>query len=141
MKKSILSFALIVMTAFSVNAQTIFGKWKNVDEDTGKINSIVEVYKKDGKAYAKILELTDPKRKDAVCDKCEGDKKNKPIVGMDILSGLEKDGDEWNGGKILDPKNGKVYKCYIKLVNKNKLKIRGYLGFSLLGRTVYWVRN
>ncbi len=141
MKKSILSFALIAMTAFSVNAQTIFGKWKNIDEDTGKINSIVEVYKKDGKAYAKILELTDPKRKDAVCDKCKGENKNKPIVGMNILSGLEKDGDEWNGGKILDPKNGKVYKCYIKLVNENRLKIRGYLGFSLLGRTVYWERN
>ncbi len=142
MKKSILSFALIAMTAFSVNAQTVFGKWKNIDEDTGKVNSIVEVYKKDGKAYAKIVKLTDPKRQDAVCDKCKDHRKDKPIVGMEILSGLEKDGNEWNGGEILDPKTGKIYGCYIKLKGANKLKVKGHLkGFSFLGKTVYWIRD
>jgi len=60
---------------------------------------------------------------------------------MDILTGLSKDNDEWSGGKILDPRNGKIYKCYIKLVNKNKLKIRGYIGVSLFGKTAYWHRS
>ena len=59
---------------------------------------------------------------------------------MDILTGLKKDGDEWSGGKILDPKNGKTYKCYIKLEDNNTLKLRGYIGISLFGRTAIWKR-
>ena len=75
-----------------------------------------------------------------VCDTCEGKNKNKPILGMVILNGLKKDGKEWNDGEILEPKNGKYYKCYITLLNNTKLKIRGYIGISLLGRTEYWYR-
>ena len=59
---------------------------------------------------------------------------------MIILKGLVKDADEYNGGKITDPKNGKVYKCTIALENKDKLKVRGYIGFALIGRSQYWVR-
>ena len=65
---------------------------------------------------------------------------NQPIEGLVIVRGLSKDGDEWNDGKILDPKNGKLYKCYITLEEENKLKLRGYIGFSLIGRTEYWNR-
>jgi len=57
-----------------------------------------------------------------------------------IVRGLSKEGDEWTNGKILDPKNGKLYKCYIALEEENKLKLRGYIGFSLIGRTEYWYR-
>ncbi|AZJ31230.1 DUF2147 domain-containing protein [Tenacibaculum mesophilum] len=124
-----------------MSAQTIFGKWENRDEETNKVDSVIEVYKKDGKAYAKIIEITDKNRQEAVCDKCSGKRKNNPILGMNILTGLKKDGDEWSGGKILDPKNGKEYKCYIKLENDNKLKIRGYIGFAAFGRTAYWYRK
>lgn len=139
MKKSLATLILLVLTV-SINAQSILGKWNSMNEDTGKIDSVVEVYEKEGKVYAKIIEVTDPNRKNAVCDLCEGENKNKPILGMNILTGLEKDGDEWSGGTILDPRNGKVYKCYIKLANKNKLKIRGYIGVSLFGKTAYWQR-
>ena len=59
---------------------------------------------------------------------------------MNILTGLNKDGNEWSGGKILDPKNGKEYKCYIQLLDKNTLKLRGYIGFSMFGRTAIWKR-
>ena len=79
-------------------------------------------------------------RKNATCTECKGDRKNEPILGMNILTGLKKDDDEWSGGKILDPKNGKEYKCYIKLLDKNTLKIRGYIGVSLFGRTAIWKR-
>ncbi|CAL2077258.1 conserved exported protein of unknown function [Tenacibaculum sp. 190524A02b] len=140
MKKSIFTFLLFLCVS-TINAQTIFGKWENRDEETNKVDSVIEVYEKDGKAFAKIIEITDEDRQDAVCDQCKGKRKNKAILGMNILSGLKKDGDEWSGGKILDPKNGKEYKCYIKLENDNKLKIRGYIGFSLLGRTAYWYRK
>lgn len=140
MKKTILTL-LIISSFFSVNSQTIFGKWENRNEDNGKVDSIIEVYEKDGKAYAKIIEITDPARQDALCDKCEGDRKNEKILGMNILTGLSKDGDEWSGGEILDARNGKVYKCFIKLRGKDKLKVRGYIGAAIFGKTVYWHRK
>ncbi len=136
-----LFFIGVFISVFTVNAQTIFGKWENKDEETGNVDSVIELYEKNGKAYAKIIEITDKDRREAVCDKCSGKKKGLPILGMNILSGLTKQDDEWSGGKILDPKNGKEYKCYIKLEGKNKLKIRGYIGFSLIGRTTYWIRK
>ncbi|WP_425659281.1 DUF2147 domain-containing protein [Tenacibaculum ascidiaceicola] len=139
--KKILFALLFTTVSLSMSAQTIFGKWENRNEETNKVDSVIEVYKKDGKAYAKIVEITDKNRQEAVCDKCSGKRKNNPILGMNILTGLKKDGDEWSGGKILDPKNGKEYKCYIKLENNNKLKIRGYIGFAAFGRTAYWHRK
>lgn len=140
MKKATLIF-LFSLATLSIQAQSIFGKWENKNEETGKVDSVIEVYEKDGKAFAKIVEITDPNRQEAVCDKCSGKNKNKPILGMNILTGLEQDGDEWSGGKILDPKNGKTYKCFIKLEGAGKLKIRGYIGFALIGRTAYWYRK
>jgi len=138
MKKIIL--LLLITINYTINSQTIFGKWHSFNDETQEIESVIEVYQKDGKAFAKIIEIKNPDRKTAVCDMCKGSNKDKPILGMEILSGLQMNDDEWSGGKILDPKNGKEYKCYIKLVEDNKLKIRGYIGFSLLGRTAYWQR-
>ena len=139
MKKTILFVALFILT-FSINAQTIFGKWNSKNEETGKIDSVIEIYEKNGKAFAKVVEIMNEKRRDGLCIDCEGENKNKPILGLDILSGLEKDDDEWSGGEIIDPRNGKVYKCYIKLVKPNKLKLRGYVGVALFGKTAYWER-
>ena len=140
MRKLVSFFILVSITTF-VNSQTIFGIWENRNEKTNTVDSYIEVYQKNKKAYAKIIEITDKNKQNIACDKCEGLNKNKPILGMNILTGLKKDGDEWSGGTILDPRNGKVYKCYIKLTNKNKLKIRGYIGVSLFGKTAYWYRK
>jgi uncharacterized protein (DUF2147 family) len=140
MKSVILLLVISFLTINTSNAQSVFGKWKTLNSETGKTESIVEVYKKDGKAYAKIIEIMNKDDKDRVCDACQGENKNKPILGMVILNGLKPDGKEWNGGKILDPKNGKYYKCYITLLNNAKLKIRGFIGISLLGRTEYWYK-
>lgn len=139
MKKGLI-LVLFTVVCFTTNAQTIFGKWNTTNDDTGKVDSVVEIYEKDGKAYAKIVEIKDKNRQNAVCDLCEGENKNKPLLGLNIMTGLKKDGDEWSDGEIVDPRNGKVYSCYITLVNENKLKIRGYVGFSLLGKTKYWKR-
>ncbi|PQJ23487.1 DUF2147 domain-containing protein [Tenacibaculum sp. SG-28] len=140
MKKTLFTLALLLFIT-QANAQSIFGKWENLNEETKEVDSVIEVYEENDKVYAKIIAITDATRQKAVCEKCSGDKKNKPILGMQILSGLQKDGDQWNGGTIVDPKNGKEYKCYIKLEEPNKLKVRGYIGFSAMGRTKYWYRK
>ena len=141
MKKNVLLLVVLgLFITFSSNAQSIFGKWKTIDDETGKEKSIVEIYNVNGKAYAKVLQVLEKGKEDKVCDLCKGDKKNKPVKGMVIIDGLSKDGDEWNDAKILDPKTGKEYKCYITLEEKNKLKVRGYIGFALIGRTQYWTR-
>ncbi len=138
MKKTLLIFTLFL--AVASYSQSITGNWKTIDDETGKEKSIVEIYESDGKIYAKILKLLDKSQENKICDNCKGANKNKPLKGMVIINGLKKDGKEWNDAKILDPKTGTEYKCYITLEEPNKLKVRGYMGFALLGRTQYWYR-
>ena len=138
MKKLLFLFFIFFSTlTFS---QSILGKWKSIDEETKKDESIIEIYQENGRFYGKVIQLLDPKKKDAVCENCKGKNKNKPIKGLVIINGLKKDGNEWSGGKVLDPKNGKEYKCFITLADNNTMKLRGYIGFSLFGRTAYWYR-
>ena len=87
-----------------------------------------------------MVEILNPAKKNAKCDKCEGADKGKPVEGLVIIKGLTKDGNEWTDGDILDPTKGKLYSCTLKLEGKDKLKVRGYLGVSLLGRTQTWTR-
>lgn len=141
MKKSIV-FSLVVFFAmiFNVQSQTVFGKWKTIDDETGQAKSIVEIYEKSGKIYGKIIDIVNPEKRKNLCSKCSGEDKNAPILGLIIIKGLVKDGDEYNGGKILDPVKGEEYKCLIALDSKDKLKVRGFVGVSLFGRTQYWYR-
>ena len=134
-------FLVFFMCFYSLlNAQSILGEWETFDDITGDKLSVVEIYKNKNKYFGKIIHLfEDPL--DSVCDKCDGENKNKPIIGLVIINNLIEDDDEYNDGTILDPNNGKYYKCYLELENNNKLKLRGYIGFSLLGRTQYWQRK
>jgi uncharacterized protein (DUF2147 family) len=140
MKKLVLTFGLLVLSISSIYSQSVVGKWKTIDDETGEAKSIVEIYEKSGKIYGKVIEILRENHKKDLCTKCDGAQKNKPIQGMEIISGLQKDGSEYNGGTILDPTNGKKYKCYIELESPDKLKLRGYVGLALLGRTQYWTR-
>lgn len=124
---------------FSAQAQ-VTGKWKTIDDETGEAKSIVEIYEQNGKIYGKIVEILNPAKKNAKCDKCKGADKGKPLLGLVIIKGLTKDGDEWTDGDILDPTKGKLYSCTIELDGKDKLDVRGYMGISLLGRTQTWHR-
>jgi len=120
------------------------GRWKTIDDETGKPKSIVVIWEEKGKLRGKIEQLIrqEGDEENPICDVCEGDRKNKPVLGMTIMWDLEKDDDEWSGGQILDPKNGKTYKCTIEVVdNGARLKVRGYIGFSLIGRSQYWLRE
>lgn len=140
MKKTIITVLLMVCAVMTGTAQDVFGKWKTIDDETGEAKSIVEIYQQNGKVYGKVIEILNPDKKDAKCVDCPGDAKGKPILGLVLLKNLKKDGSEYSGGTILDPNNGKEYKCYITLENSDKLKVRGYIGFSLLGRSQYWHR-
>ncbi|MBC7524547.1 MAG: DUF2147 domain-containing protein [Flavobacterium sp.] len=132
-------FVVLLFIQFSFS-QSVIGKWKTIDDETGKPKGIVEIYEKEGKIYGKIIEILEVEHRNKKCSLCTGEDKNKPILGLTFIKGLIKDGSEYNGGKVLDPKNGKLYKCYITLEGKDKLKVRGYIGISLFGRTQYWYR-
>jgi uncharacterized protein (DUF2147 family) len=136
-RKKLLTFLLIAFS-IAINAQTIFGKWHSKNNITGEIEAVIRMYEKGQKAFAKIIEIKDPEKQNSICNLCRGKNKGKIILGLNILTGLEKNGNKWSEGSILDPRNGKIYTCYIELINPNKLKIRGYIGISLFGKTAYW---
>jgi uncharacterized protein (DUF2147 family) len=136
-----LALALAVTGVFAQGKDSPVGLWKNIDDETKQPKALIRIVETDGVLSGKIEKiLTD--KPDAVCDKCEGDLKDKPVQGMQILAGLKK-GEEWyEGGTILDPNNGKVYRSKLKLIDGGgKLQVRGFIGVSLLGRTQTWVRE
>lgn len=136
---------LILLVGAGLFAQDLspVGKWKTIDDETGEAKSIISVWQQEGKLFGTIesLFLKPDEDQNPLCDECKGDFYNKPVIGMTILNNLEQDGNEWNGGTIVDPDNGKTYKCKIEVVeNGSKLKVRGFIGISLLGRTQYWLK-
>lgn len=147
MKNMIKLFALSVVFYFCFIAlvfaqdSSIVGKWKTIDDKTNEPKSIVQIYEKDGKYFGRIKELfrkpgEDP---DPVCDKCPDDdpRKNQPTKGMVIIKDLVQDGDEYEDGTILDPKEGKIYTCKL-WIEEGKLMVRGYIAFFF--RTQTWHR-
>lgn len=127
-------------TVLSLAAQDILGQWKTIDDETGIEKSIVEIYKKDGKVYGKIVEIFDKSKRDLPCKFCEGDDFNKPVLGLIIIKEMEDRGDTYKNGTITNPEDGKVYTCRLKLDddNPNRLQVRGYIAFFY--KTQYWVR-
>ena len=123
----------------TLNGQTIIGQWETYDDKTKEKTAVIEIYQTDNLYFGKIVKSFNLE-KNALCENCKGINKNKPIIGLVVIENIKKDGNEFNGGTVLDPDNGETYKCYLKLKN-NKLEVRGYIGFSLLGRTQYWVRK
>lgn len=130
----------ILIVSFVSYSQSIIGQWETFDDETKEKKAMIEIYKTDNLFYAKIIESY-TSDKNAVCETCKGTTKGKPIIGLIIIENLKQDGNKFNGGTILDPENGETYKCYLKLKGNDKLKVRGYLGVSLLGRTQYWKRK
>lgn len=136
-----LAAALVAGSACAADMSPV-GKWKTIDDKTGKEKSIVEISETGGQLTGKVLQvLNSDKGPNPLCDACSGDRKDQPVTGMIILWGVHKDGDVWDGGSILDPNNGKTYS--VKLTpsdNGTKLQVRGFIGWSLLGRTQVWNR-
>lgn len=144
MKKTFfLIFALTTLTLSGFSQiDKILGKWKTIDDEDGTAKSIVYIYKAtNGKYYGRIEKLY--KDADKLCDKCEGSNKNKPILGMVIINGMQLKDNELTGGTILDPNNGKVYYCTISYdASTRKLKVRGSLDKGgWIGRSQTWLRE
>ena len=146
MRKLLTLLALpLLAVSFSAFAQeTPVGTWTTIDDETGKPKSTVEIYEtRNGSLAGRVVEVLQSAQGDnPICKECEGERKNQPIEGMVILWGAKQDGDAWKGGKILDPASGKVYSLKMEPVEGGeKLEVRGFMGFSLLGRTQTWVRR
>ena len=135
----VILFVYILINSFQSNE--IEDVWITQDDETGKKKSEVLLYKNNGKLYGKIINLLLEEDKGKLCVNCKGENKNLPIEGMVIVEGLKLNGKSWEEGTILDPKSGKTYSCYITFDDDNTLKVRGYIGFSLLGRTQKWIRK
>lgn len=136
MKKLSVVFAFLLMVSLA-NAQNIVGKWKTIDDETGKPKSVVEIYQKGNEYFGRVIKLfREPSEpQDPVCDKCSDDRKGKKVLGMEVVRNLKKKGNEYADGTIMDPKKGQVYDCKIWLEG-NTLKVRGYVLF--LYRTQTW---
>lgn len=134
-------FISTLFICLSSSAQTILGKWKTYDVfDRNVAESIVEIYSIDDRLYVKIIEILPDEHKNDLCNRCTGSLKGKPILGMVILEGAELEDGIWQGAKILNAKNGKRYGCHISLEAPDLLKIRGFVGYSIFGKTLYWTR-
>ncbi len=120
------------------------GLWKSIDDRTGKPTAIIRITEIEGRFQGRIEKVFPEPGESAnpVCSECKGELRDQPIVGMTILSELRRVGDEYTEGRILDPDNGKLYRCTMRLSDGgNRLNIRGYIGIQLLGRTQVWLRE
>ncbi|WP_140908917.1 DUF2147 domain-containing protein [Cognatiluteimonas lumbrici] len=117
------------------------GRWKTIDDETGKVKSIVEITQAaDGTLQGKVVEILQSDRgPNPTCDKCKGANKGKPVKGMTILWGLRADGDEWTGGTVLDPAKGKTYKAKVEMLDANRLGMSGCIAFFC--RQQVWERE
>ena len=127
--------------ASAQGAASPVGLWRTVDDKTGRESGAVRVFEAGGALYGRIERITDPARAGLSCTLCEDDRKGKPLIGLDIMRGMKRDGDVWDGGTVLDPQTGGIYKGSMRLDDGGrKLVLRGYIGISLLGRSQTWLR-
>lgn len=136
-------FALLSFTAYAQGDSPV-GVWKTIDDVSGKPKSLIHITEENGVFSGKIEKLFKKEGEDQnpKCTKCTDAKKDQPIIGMVILTDLKKEGGEYSGGTILDPDNGKYYKCKMTVEDGGKkLNVRGFIGFSLFGRTQTWIRE
>jgi uncharacterized protein (DUF2147 family) len=140
------SVALLALAgqAYAADANSPVGRWQTIDDKTGKGRSMVHITEVNGELQGKIDKLLAATKEEPnpKCDKCTDHRKDQPILGMVILSGLKKDGNAYTGGQILDPDNGKIYKSKIEVSEDGKkLNVRGYIGTPMFGRSQVWVRQ
>lgn len=118
------------------------GLWRTIDDETKTEKSLVRITESAGVLSGKIEKLSDPEKANSVCEKCTDERKNQPVLGMTIMRNVRLgDPGVWDGGEILDPNNGKIYRVRLRPTEGGKqLDVRGYIGTPLLGRTQTWIR-
>lgn len=138
--------AYLLIVSLSVSAQAIdpaLGVWKTIDEKTNQPSSLIRLEERNGGLIGTVIELIPTPGETLIthCRLCKSERKDKPIVGMVIMNGLKKEKTgHWSGGEILDPEEGDIYKVKIATEDGKTLRVRGYIGISLIGRTQVWVR-
>lgn len=142
--KKILGNILVGMTVLGfnyVNSQDVFGKWKTIDDRNGVEKAIIEIYEKEGLLQGKVVEILEEGKKNAKCEKCDGERKDKPILGMKIIEDAKEHPEGiWKGKTLFDPEQAMTFRCRIWLNphNPDELMVRGYLAF--IYRTQKWIR-
>jgi len=141
MKKILIALALTLAAPFALAQATPAGLWKTIDDETKAEKSLVRITETGGIFSGKIEKITDPAKQAEKCDKCTDERKDKPILGMTILQGVTKNASEpyWDGGTILDPNNGKIYKVRLTPKDGGKtMEVRGFIAFLFRNQT--WIR-
>ncbi len=146
MKRTILS--LVALSAGALLSTSVFAvslngtQWQTIDDKTGEKKAVMQLTESGGKVTGKILKVLDKEKADALCTKCPGSLKNKPVEGLQILSGFKADGNnQWSDGKLVDPESGKTYSGKLTLSdNGQSLKLRGFVGTPVFGRSQTWQR-
>lgn len=136
---------LMALAGMALAAPSPEGVWRTIDDDTGEARSLVDIQVVDGELRGHIRDIiqSDLPEDEWYCTECEGEKQGQPFVGLRILEGLTWDeaDNEWNGGTITDPANGRNYQAILTVNESNEtLRVRGFIGFSLIGRTQVWER-
>lgn len=141
MKQAILCIALLLLPVFLYGQEKdVTGVWTTVDDYTGEHKATVEIYKRDGAVFGKVIQITRESSRNNICDLCEGEDKDKPVIGLEFIKSLRFKNGKYQGGTITDPGNGKVYRSKIWLDpdNPDLLNLRGYILFFY--RTQQWLR-
>jgi uncharacterized protein (DUF2147 family) len=117
------------------------GRWKTIDDATGKAKSIVAIREENGKLHGTIETLFDPPVSHPTCYLCSGEMKDRPLVGLEVLWGFRQEGNQWSSGQVLDPETGKIYRASLALEDGGKkLRLHGYIVIPWIGRTEHWQR-
>jgi uncharacterized protein (DUF2147 family) len=139
MRTLAIAFALAVAAGAAAAQAGPVGLWKTVDDETKQEKSHVRITEQGGVLTGKVEKLLDPAKQGSRCEKCTDERKDQPVAGMTILRNVKANGDVWDGGDILDPNNGKVYRVRLKPEDGGKqLEVRGYLGPFY--RNQHWIR-
>jgi uncharacterized protein (DUF2147 family) len=139
MRTLAIAFALAVAAGAAAAQASPVGLWKTVDDETKQEKSHVRITEQGGVLTGKVEKLLDPAKQGSRCEKCTDERKDQPVAGMTILRNVKANGDVWDGGDILDPNNGKVYRVRLKPEDGGKqLEVRGYLGPFY--RNQHWIR-
>jgi uncharacterized protein (DUF2147 family) len=134
--------ALQVIAAHAEDLSSPIGRWKTFDDKSGEARGIVRIYEQDGKFFGRLEQSFTPDAESRVCSVCTDERKNQPIIGLMIIRNVKLENGEYGGGDILDPDTGSVYRCKFHLEQGGtRLAVRGFIGFSLLGRSQTWQRQ
>jgi len=128
---------------FAIPAPSPLGIWRTVDDHTHKARGLIRLYEQNGEIFGKIQASFNPAETKELCDRCDDERKNKPVIGMVVIRNMKRSAaNEYSGGDILDPETGQIYRCRIRMeADGRRLVVRGYVGISLLGRSQIWFRQ